>query len=213
MCLPDLSCRATSSVPTTAPNLEGKVPVIAVPSWPQAWLLRKGRISKDKCMEAAWEPTTSLPFLFLHPHRVLQPLKMKGMSASSHSASVGKWAHSVLKDLNDDSSSEALRCSLTLPAGEKPSTCSNLWWNRLLHIYLRPWELYTKMCMVLCPWCESNTVFLKFQITEPLQEQINIDFLDWMVSCDKFSHNSGVQSRHQTSSPFTEGCLTWIHFC
>lgn len=31
----------------------------------------------------SWEPTTTLPFMFLHPRRVLQPLKMKGSAGSS----------------------------------------------------------------------------------------------------------------------------------
>lgn len=168
--------------------------VTAVPSQPQTQLLTKRRISQDTGKQAAWEPTTTLPFLFLHPHRALQPLKIKDWAGPS----AGEVSTFCPPDLTMSHSPRCWVGSRGFPAGGTKALVL-ISDERVWYIYSYPHVSCTLPCAPFSfQGVSSNTLFFKSRVTEPLQEQINKDFLNRRVSHEKFIHNFSVQSR-QTS--------------
>lgn len=146
--------------------------------------------------------------MFLHPHRVLQPLKMKGSAGSSSS---------------EVSTSYPLDFTVSHPPRYRVGPW-HLAAAEAKALVLISDETACCMCVYPCVRCtiscaqftfqgvSSNDLFMKSQLTEPLQEQIprlsGLESLSWKVQ-SQFC----FQSRHQTHSPFTEHCLTWTDFC
>lgn len=177
--------------------------VTAVPSQPQTQLLMKRRISQDTGKQAAWgspvPPFTQGP----------AALENKGMSKPLC------WGgeHFLSPDLTMSHSPRCWVGSWYFPAGGTKSLVL-ISDERVCCIYIFPHVSCTLSCAQFSfQGVSSNTLFLKSRVTELLQEQINKDFLNRRVSHEKSIHNFSVQSRQQTSSPFTECCLTWIDFC
>ena len=132
--------------------------------------------------------------MFLHPRRLLQPLKMKGSAGSS-------------------SGEVSTSCPLDFTVSHPPGYRVGPW-----HLAAKEAKVLvlisdeTACCMYVypCVTCtipcaqftfqgvSSNDLFMKSQLTEPLQEQINLDFLDRRVSHEKFSPNfvSRADIRH-----------------